>query len=208
MIKKSASYSEAALKKMLKVHDSPFGLHEVRMRFLGHLIAPDPGVSPIEAVKGLWDGKLPEVDHIDDLNRIFELLMAGLWNDLAQRVRIRRAPVKLSSPPVGKGVKALTRIALFRIQELQRFEEGLLGDADFVDIPQPAAQGMRTLGEMVGLFGSVHNTIKRGMPGTAEDTRALRANMTELTKIAETELNSVIDACLAQLPNRRRATVH
>lgn len=208
MTKKSASYSGVALKKMLKAHHCPLGLHEVRMRFLGHLIAPDPSVSPIEAVQGLWDGKLPEVDHIDDLNRIFELLMAGLWNELAQQVRIRREPVKLSSPPVGKGNKALARLALFRAQELQRFEEGLLGDADFIDIPQPAAQGMRTLGELVGLFGSVHNTIKSGMPGTADDTRALRANMTELTKIAETELNSVIDACLVELPHSGGATVH
>ena len=85
MTKKSASNTEAALKKMLKAYDCPFGLHEVRMRFLGHLIAPDPGVSPLEAVKGLWNGEFPEVDHIDDLNKIFELLIVGLRNDLAQR---------------------------------------------------------------------------------------------------------------------------
>ena len=208
MTKKSAGYSETALKKMLKAYHCPLGFHEVRMRFVGHLIAPEPGVSPLEAIQGLWDGKLPEVDHVDDLNHIFELLMAGLWNELAGQVRMRREKVRLSPPPAGKGFKALGRGALFRAQELQRFEEGLLGDADFVDIPQPAAQGMRTLGDMIGLFASVHNTIKSGMPGTDEDVKALLANMTDLTNIAETELNTVIDAWLAHLPDKDNSTLH
>ena len=64
MTKKSASYSGVALKKMLKAHHCPLGLHEVRMRFLGHRRVPYPRGSPIEAVQGLWEGKRPEVDHI------------------------------------------------------------------------------------------------------------------------------------------------
>ena len=201
-MKKPTDYSDGALKKMLNSYSCPFGLHEVRMRFLGHLIAPDPGVSPVVAVQGLWAGTLPAVDHIDDLNQLFDLLMGGVWNDLAQRVRVRREPVKLSSPPVGKGLKAVARVAMFRIEELRQFEEGLLGGAEFVDLPQPAVQGMKILGDLVGLLSSVQSTIRSGVPGTADDTKALKNNMAELTKIAETELNSVVAGCLVNLPSR------
>lgn len=200
MTKKSADLFDGALKKMLNVYNCPFGLHEVRMRFLGHLIAPEPGVSPVVAVQGLWGDTLPAVDHIDDLNRIFELLIGGVWNDLAQQVRVRRESVKLSLPPAGKGLKALARVAMFRVEELQQFEEGLLGGAEFVDIPQPAVQGMKTLSDLVGLFGSVNYTIRSGAPGTANDIKGLRSNMAALTKIAETELNSVVAGCLVSLP--------
>jgi hypothetical protein len=208
MTKKLPGTSDAALKKMLKAHGCPLGLHEVRMRILGHLIVPEPGVSPIAAVQGLWGGQLPEVDHIDELNQILDMLMRCIWNPLALQVRVRRDRIKLAMPPAGKGVKALGLLALLRFQELQSFEEGLLGGAQFVDIPQPAAQSMRTLGEMAGLFASIHNTIKSGAYGTAKDAKGLRANVAELSKIAEIELNSVIDACLVNLPDSGGASVH
>jgi hypothetical protein len=208
MTKKLPSTSDAALKKMLKAHDCPLGLHAVRMRFLGHLIAPEPSVSPIAAVQGLWGGQLPEVDHIDELNEILDILMRGIWNPLALQVRVRRDRIQLAMPPAGKGVKALSLLALLRLQELQSFEEGLLGGEQFVDIPQPAAQSMRTLGEMAGLFASIHDTIKSGAYGTAKDTKGLRANVADLTKVAEIEVNSVIDACLVNLPDAGGASTH
>lgn len=208
MTKNHSGVSDAALKKMLKAHGCQLELHQVRMRFLGHLIAPEPGVSPISAVQGLWGGKLPEVDDIDELNEILDKLMGGVWNPLALQVRVNRDWVKLGTPPVGKSVKALGLLALMRLQELQSFEEGLLGDAQFVDIPQPAARSMRTLGEMAGLFSSVHNTIKSGAYGTAKDAKGLRTNVDELNKIAEIELNSVIDACLANSPDSSDASLH
>ena len=208
MTKKLSDTSDAALKKMLKAHGCPLGLHEVRTRILGHLIAPEAGVSPITAVQGLWGGQLPEVDHIDQLNEILDMLMGSIWNPLALQVRVRRDRIKLAMPPAGKGIKALGLLALLRLEELQSFEEGLLGGAQFVDIPQPAAQSMRTLGEMAVLFASVHNTIKSGAYCTAKDAKGLRANVDELTKIAEVELNSVIDACLVNLPDSGGASVH
>ena len=208
MTKKLSGTPDADLIKMLKAHDCPLGLHAVRMRFLGHLIAPEPGVSPVDAVQGLWGGQLPEVEHVDELNEILDILMRGIWNPLALQVRVRRDRIKLAMPPAGKGVKALGLLALLRLQELQSFEEGLLGGAEFVDIPPPAAQSMRTLGEMAGLFASVHETIKSGAYGTAKDTKGLRANVAELTNIAETEINAVIDACLVDLPDSGGASVH
>ena len=208
MTKKLPGTRDADLIKMLKTHDCPLGLHAVRMRFLGHLIAPEPGVSPVDAVQGLWGGQLPEVEHVDELNEIFDILMRGIWNPLALQVRVRRDRIKLAMPPAGKGVKALGLLALLRLQELQSFEEGLLGGAEFVDIPPPAAQSMRTLGEMAGLFASVHETIKSGAYGTAKDTKGLRANVAELTNIAEIEINAVIDACLVDLPDSGGDSVH
>jgi hypothetical protein len=71
-----------------------------------------------------------------------------------------------------------------------------------------AHQSMRTLGELAQLFASVHNTIESGAAGTIDDLKGLRANVAKLVTIAEDELNAVIDACLADLPNSGGANIH
>lgn len=64
------------------------------------------------------------------------------------------------------------------------------------------------LGQIAALFAAVHCTIKSEAYGTAKDSKGLRANVDELNKIAEMELNSVIKASLVNLPDSGGTSVH
>jgi hypothetical protein len=56
--------------------------HEVRTRFLGNIASPELSASPLQVVKYLWGGTLPEFESIEDLNRVINALINGLWNAL------------------------------------------------------------------------------------------------------------------------------
>jgi hypothetical protein len=38
--------------------------------------------SPLDAVKALWGGELPEFDSLDAVNELLRILIMGLWNRL------------------------------------------------------------------------------------------------------------------------------
>ena len=52
--------SDAEVIALLQRYKCPTPFHEVRTRFLGNIASPVIGASPIETVKQLWGGKLPE----------------------------------------------------------------------------------------------------------------------------------------------------
>ena len=40
------------------------------------------GASPMETIKQLWGGELPECDSMEAVNELLNALVAGLWNRL------------------------------------------------------------------------------------------------------------------------------
>jgi hypothetical protein len=55
---------------LLEKYACPVAYHEVRTRFLGNIATPLMSVSPLQIVKALWGGELPEFDGIDDVNEL------------------------------------------------------------------------------------------------------------------------------------------
>jgi len=119
-------------------------------------------------------GQLPKRLHeffVQGFARVCFNTHGWLFNDSPQSQHWRaRCWSSGNRPSTGHSSKCCAgccdhpRLAIFSTQELQQFEEGLLGRAEIVDIPQPAAQSMRKLGELVGLLSSINNTIKRRDP--------------------------------------------
>lgn len=79
---KLTGVSDAEVIALLERYKCPVPFHEVRTRFLGNIALPALGASPIETVKQLWGGELPELDSMEDLNELFNVLISGLWNRL------------------------------------------------------------------------------------------------------------------------------
>ena len=52
--------------------------HQVRTRFLGNIATPELSASPLQVVKGLRGGELPEFDSMDEVNELFAVLINGL----------------------------------------------------------------------------------------------------------------------------------
>ena len=202
-------YSQAAVEKALREHVCPTSFHVVRTRFLGSIATPGPS-APLEAVKDLWGGTLPAVESIETLNRIIELLVMGLWNDLTRHQK-RSEPFRLARPEVAETRDGLARIAQIRSEELDGFAEGLFGAADDLELPGRANRGMDQLGEVRAMFASVHQvatdeSIEAEAKQLAETFRSVR----ELTRIAEKEIHEVVIACTkarqAAMPGSKRRT--
>jgi hypothetical protein len=62
--------SDAEVIALLKRYKCPTNFHEVRTRFLGNIASPVIGASPMETVKQLWGGELPEFDSIEAVNEL------------------------------------------------------------------------------------------------------------------------------------------
>ena len=95
-----------------------------------------------------------------------------------------------------------------RMEELICFEAGLLGGDEDVYISERAIESLEELANLVELFASIKATLDIDVAGNDDDIRRLRASVSQLVKIAETEVNAVVDACLDDLHENMSTTVH
>ncbi len=103
--------SDEEVRALLDRYRCPVRFHAVRARFLGNIATPVMAASPIETVKGLWGGELPEFDTIDAANELIGALVMGLWNRLT-RHQDRGAPFRLTRndiPATREGLACVKR---------------------------------------------------------------------------------------------------
>ena len=207
------SATDDQVRALLERYACPVPFHEVRTRFLGNIASPVMEASPVDAVKGLWGGDLPEFDSREAANGLIGALVMGLWNRLTHHQE-RATPFRLtrgSAPATLEGVRAL---ALMRSQELDGFVEGFFARREVMDVPERAHRSFDILGEIRGLLVSVQNmTADETTPAMAELNKMLR-HLHEMTRIAEHEIHAVVLSCtrarrqmLARLP-MKKPTLH
>ena len=187
-------YSQQAVEKLLQDHKCAVPFHVVRTRFLGSIATPGPSLPPLEMVKALWGGDLPAVDTIDTLNRILELLVMGLWNDLTRHQK-RSEHFRLARPSVLENRAGLIRLAQIRTEELDGFADGLFGRHDDLELPDRADQSMDTLGELRAMFVSVADVVIRDVGASESEINKTFGSVRELTRIAEKEIHEVVIVC-------------
>ena len=203
--------SDEQVRALLERYGCPVPFHEVRTRFLGNIASPVMAASPLETVKGLWGGELPEFDDLDAVNELMGALVMGLWNRLT-RHQERNAPFRLLRFEVPATREGLRRVAEVRRQELDGFIEGLFGTAESLDLPERADRALNTLAELRALFESIcvlaADETKAAAPSDVAKT--LR-HVQELTRIGEHEIHAAVLACtrarrqlLQQRPTSKR----
>lgn len=195
MAKQPRGYSAAAVSTSLTRYECPLPFHAVRARFLGSIAAPGLTTKPIDEVKAIWGGTLPTFDSLDDANRLLELLIMGLWNDLTRHQR-RSEPFRLTRGAVEPTRDAVARLARMRVEELDGFAEGLFGGGDNLDVPDRASRALDTLAEMRSLFQAAADTLQdERIPGSPADVAATLNRLHDMTKLAEREMHEVVLAC-------------
>jgi hypothetical protein len=98
--------SDVEVRVLLDRFRCPVPFHAVRTRFLGDIASPVMSAWPLDAVKALWGGELPEFDSLDAVNELLRILVMGLWNRLS-RHQERSAPfrlVRIEIPETGEGL--------------------------------------------------------------------------------------------------------
>jgi hypothetical protein len=114
--------SDNEVRTLLERYRCPVPYHAVRTRFLGNVASPILSASPLDTVKALWGGELPEFDSLDAVNELLAVLVMGLWNRLT-RHQERSAPFRLVRAEIPETREGLVRIALVRREELDGFVE-------------------------------------------------------------------------------------
>ena len=71
--------SNEEVRALLARYGCPVPFHAVRTRFLGNIASPVMSASPLDTLKRLWGGELPEFDSLDAVNELLAALIIGLW---------------------------------------------------------------------------------------------------------------------------------
>src|SRR3984893_12807835 len=129
--------SDDEVRTLLDRYQCPVTFHAVRRLFLGNMDSPILSASPLDTVKALWGGELPEFDSLDAVNELLRILVKGLWNRLS-RHQERSAPFRLVRVEIPETREGLARIALIRREELDGFVEGLFGKEQSLELPERA----------------------------------------------------------------------
>ncbi len=191
-----AGASDAEVVALLERYRCPTPFHEIRTRFLGNIASPVMSASPLETVKQLWGGELPEFDSVDAVNELLGALVAGLWNRLTAH-QSGRNPFRLLRFEVAQTREGLKHLALVRGQELDGFVEGLFGPEEHINLPERAHRALGVLAEiramLVGVINLLDDSSKTAEP---DDIKGLVRNIQEITIIVETELNKAIYSCV------------
>ena len=193
--RKMTGASDAEVIALLKRYKCPTPFHEVRTRFLGNIASPVLGASPMETVKQLWGGELPEFDSMEAVNELLNALVAGLWNRLTAH-QSSRHPFRLLRFDVAQTREGLRHFALVRRQELDGFVEGLFGREEHIELPERAHEALGVLAEMRAILaGAVTLLDDLSKPTPPDELKGLVRNFQEMTIIAETEMNKAIISC-------------
>ena len=180
---------------LLHRYQCPTPFHEVRTRFLGNIASPVMAASPVETVKQLWGGELPEFDSLESVNELLNVLVAGLWNRLTAH-QSSRNPFRLLHFEVAQKREDLKNLALVRRQELDGFVEGLFGREKIMNLPERAHTALGVLAEIRAMLaGTVDLLDDPDKSAEPDDLRDLVHNIQKLSVILETEMNKAVLSC-------------
>lgn len=180
----------ADVRRLLKKHKSAFELHQVRARFMGAIASPIMDVSPMDEVKALFGGELPEVKNIAEINEILQVFVTGLWNRLTKNND--GAPAfELMPSGVVKNSGQLKQFALLRDQEIEGFIDGFYQGQDVIKLPEEVVGSVEVLEDLVSMFAGIV-AMPEDPKATQEAIEELMTNLHRITDVAQKEMNAII----------------
>jgi hypothetical protein len=158
---------------LLDRYHCPVPFHAVRTRFLGQSLSLS--ASPLDAVRSLWGGVLPEFEDRDARNELMRTLMVGLWDELA-RHRDKGSPFQLVHMAIPSTTKGRVEIAVVRGEELDGFAEGVSGARESLPLPRRPQIALKVHSFLRLLFAHLHrlasDPAKLTMGGRRRDLRS------------------------------------
>ena len=196
MKKPSLKYvGDQSVRTLLARYACPIPFHAVRTRFLGNIATPKLDASPVQTIKSLWGGELPEFADMVAVNELFEALMS-LWNALAKHQSSTK-PYRLARMAATPDPDDLRRLCRTRTEELESFVDGLFGDEEVIDLPERANEALAKLGEINAMLHGILDLIEResAPPASEQELVNMFRQVRELSRIAEKELHALVLSC-------------
>ena len=196
MKKPSLKYvGDQSVRALLARYACPIPFHAVRTRFLGNIATPKLDASPVQTIKSLWGGELPEFDDMVAVNELFEALMS-LWNALGKHQSAIK-PYRLVRMAATPDPDDLRRLCRTRTEELEGFIDGLFGDEEVIDLPERANEALDNLGEINTMMHGILDLMEResAPPASEQEVVSMFRKVRELSRIAEKELHALVLSC-------------
>src|SRR5260370_27847396 len=173
--------SDVEVRVPLDRYRCPVPLHAVRTRFLGDIASAFMSASPLDGVKALWGGELPEFDSLDAVNDLLRILVMGVWSGLS-RHQERSAPFRLVRAQIPESREGLAHLALIRREELDGLIEGLFGKEQSLELPERGNRSLDALSELRAIFDGLYELAGNPTkPVTADDIVQTRRHVREWT---------------------------
>lgn len=210
---KITSFSASEAKAMLARYACPYPYHQVRARLMGNIATPDMTVSPMREIQRLWNDELPVFDSSADAEAFFGMFFQGIWNALSGHQK-RTDPFKLAKIATAPAsLEFLNKLARVRREEIEGFVDGLFAGNDEIDLPESAHKAVDILGEIRAMFAATEQLASQ--PASVATIIETIRHFQQMTRIAETEINVVIQSCkrarahaLDTLPMERPPVFH
>ncbi|MFT6073737.1 MAG: hypothetical protein ACJAVT_000565 [Yoonia sp.] len=189
--------SDQVITALLEKHACPLPFHAVRAVFMGNIATPDMTASPMQAIRDLWGGELPEFETKQDAELLMMGLMQGLWNGLSA-YQNRTNPFKLTRVKSHQpSWEVLARLSLLRREEIDGFIEGLFAGHEEIDLPEKAHRATNILGEIGAMLVGLHGlaTKNNTTPTDIKELDGMIKQVRELSIIAEKDMNVAIQSC-------------
>jgi hypothetical protein len=180
---------------LLQKYECPVPYHAVRTRFLGTIVSPIVGVTPIATLKGLWGGEFPAFDNLNALNELMQVLIMGLWNQLTLHQKVGQ-PFRFIELSVPQTLEGLATLALVRREEIDGFIDGLFGPAERIDLPESGYRALGEIGEIRAMLAGIYELATRPAEKGGDDVANLIDNVQQISTIAEHELYQTVLACV------------
>ena len=196
MKKPSLKYvGDQSVRALLARYACPIPFHAVRTRFLGNIATPKLDASPVQTIKSLWGGELPEFDDMVAVNELFEALMS-LWNALTKHQSAIK-PYRLVRMAATPDPDDLRRLCRTRTEELEGFIDGLFGDEEVIDLPERANEALDNLGEINTMMHGILDLMEResAPPASEQEVVSIFRKVREFSRIAEKELHALVLSC-------------
>ncbi len=187
-------FSERAVLDALKKYNCPAPYHKIRTIFLGNIAAPVDGITPMDAVKGLWGGELPMFQNMDAVNEMLGPLLA-LWNQLGKH-QSATATFRLSRPSITQDATGLRLLSQTRIDEIEGFADGLFAGQAEVNLPESANTALTAISDAGAIFTGIPPlldtlSVEEADKGAAETIK----NVLRLTRHIEDDMHKIVVAC-------------
>jgi uncharacterized protein YecA (UPF0149 family) len=175
---------------VLKKYKCEYELHEVRALFMGAIASPVEQVNPMDEVKSLWDGQLPPVDRVEDINEIMSVLAMGLWNQLSTHIALE-SPFVLMAYDNIETFTDLKEMAQVKVDEIHYFISGYMQGEDKITLLPEIAESLETLDDLSLMFNKMIDTAKKAQ-ATEQEFIELVDELMQNCEITIEEMNFII----------------
>ena len=159
MVNPAVKYvGDKRIRELLTAYQCPTPFPAVRTMFLGNIASPRFDALPVQAIKALWGGELPEFESEDAASGLVGDLMS-LWNQLTVH-QSRNRPFRLVRQTLVPTSESLANVSQLRVEELDGFVAGLFDQEECLDLTEAAAEAMDELAGGRALFISAINLLR------------------------------------------------